>query len=108
MQHSMLLDLEPKIRAIDKKLERISASMKIKNDVTDGDDEEDRRRLKEKLKAAIEVDRRSRVLTIVSNSEVWLEYIFGICSPDKRIGKRGSRYTKPLASQMLLPFSAVI
>jgi hypothetical protein len=86
-----LLQLETKIGAIDKKLERMSASMKIKSDANDGDDEEDRRRLKEKLKAAIEIDRRSRVLTIVSNSEMWLEYIFGICSPDQRIGKRGSR-----------------
>jgi hypothetical protein len=87
----MLPELDTKLRIIDKKLGQISASLGIKSGANEGDDEEDRRRLKEKLKAAIEVDRRSRVLTIVSRSEVWLEYIFGICSPDQRLGKRGSR-----------------
>ena len=86
-----LPELDTKLRLIDKKLGQISASLGIKSGANDGDDEEDRRRLKEKLKAAIEVDRRSRILTIVSRSEVWLEYIFGICSPDQRLGKRGSR-----------------
>jgi hypothetical protein len=86
-----LLELDMKFGKIDKKLERISASLGIKSGSNEGDDEEDRRRLKEKLKVAIEVDRRSRVLAIVSRSEVWLEYIFGICSPDQRIGKSGSR-----------------
>ena len=101
-QHPLLLGLETKIGAIDKRLERISASMKIKSDANDGDDEEDRRRLKEKLKVAIEVDRRSRVHTIVSQSEMWLEFIFGICSPDQRIGKRGSRCWMPPARLRLL------
>jgi hypothetical protein len=92
-----LLELDTKFTIIDKKLERISASMKIKGEANDGDDEEDRRRLKEKLKVAIDLDRRSRVHTIVSRSEVWLEYIFGICSPDQRLGKRGSRWNIPPA-----------
>ena len=87
----MLFEVDKKFETIEKKLEKISASLGIKSGANDGDDEEDRRRLKEKLKAAIEVDRRSRILTIVSRSEVWLEYIFGICSPDQRLGKRGSR-----------------
>ncbi len=86
-----LLELDTKFGIIDRKLERISASMKIKSEANEGDDEEDRRRLKEKLKVAIDLDRRSRVHTIVSKREVWLEYIFGICSPDQRMGKRGSR-----------------
>ena len=92
-----LVELDTKFTIIDKKLERISASMKIKSEANDGDDEEDRRRLKEKLKIAIDLDRRSRVHTIVSRSEVWLEYIFGICSPDQRLGKRGSRWNIPPA-----------
>ncbi len=45
----------------------------------------------EKLKVAIELDRRSKVRTIVSSGEVWIDYLFGICRPDQRIGKRGSR-----------------
>lgn len=86
-----LLHLCTKFGMIEQKLDRISASMGIKSGTDEGDDEEDRRRLKEKLKDAIDLDRRSRVHTIVSQRQVWLEYIFGICSPDQRIGKRGSR-----------------
>jgi hypothetical protein len=34
----------------------------------------------------------------------WLDYIFGICKPDQRIGKRGSRYSLPgLAAGFTLP-----
>jgi hypothetical protein len=86
------LSLDTKIGDIDKKLERIAVAVGVKVGGQEGDDEEDRRRLKEKLKVAIELDRRNRVRTIVSSREVWLEYIFGICAPDKRVGKRGSRY----------------
>ncbi len=83
--------LDTKFGDINKKLERIAAAVGVKTGNQEGDDEEDRRRLKEKLKVAIELDRRTKVRTIVSSSEVWLEYFFGICSPDKRVGKRGSR-----------------
>ncbi len=96
-----LLDLDTKFGIMDKKLERISASMGIKSGVDEGDDEEDRRRLKEKLKDAIDLDRRSRVHKIVSKRQVWLEYIFGICSPDQRIGKRGSRWRVAPAKKRL-------
>jgi hypothetical protein len=86
-----LLELSTKFVAMDKKLEKISHSLGVKVGVNDGNDDEDRRRLKEKLKVAIEVDRRSHIRAIVSRGEVWMEYIFGICLPDQRIGKRGSR-----------------
>ncbi len=87
------MDLETRFDEMDKKLSRIILAVDtLKSDkMNNCDDEDDRKRLKEKLKLAIEVDRRSRIHTIVSRREVWMEYIFGICSPDKRIGKRGSR-----------------
>ncbi len=84
--------LDTKFGDINRKLELIAAAVGVKAGNQEGDDEEDRKRLKEKLKVAIELDRRNRVRTIVSSREVWLEYIFGICRPDKRMGKRGSRY----------------
>jgi hypothetical protein len=84
--------MDSKLGDIMRKLERISVAVGVKVGSQEGDDEEDRKRLKEKLKIAIELDRRARVRTIVSSREMWLEYIFGICSPDKRVGKRGSRY----------------
>jgi hypothetical protein len=89
--------LDAKFADISKRLERIALAVGVKVGHQDGDDEEDRRRLKEKLKVAIELDRRTKVRTIVSSSEMWLEYIFGICPPDKRVGKRGSRYSAPAA-----------
>lgn len=88
-----LIEINTKIGAIDRKLEQIAISMGVRGVNTEGDDEEDRKRLKEKLKQAIEADRRSRIRTIVSRSEVWLEYMFGICRPDQRLGKRGSRFS---------------
>ena len=84
--------LDTKIGEVNRMLERIAVAVGVKVGGNEGDDEEDRKRLKEKLKTAIELDRRARVHTIVSSREMWLEYIFGICSPDKRVGKRGSRY----------------
>ena len=82
-----------KFGSLIKKVELIAISMGVRGVNREFDHEEDRKRLKEKLKQAIEVDRRSRIRTIVSRAEVWLEYMFGICQPDQRLGKRGSRYS---------------
>ncbi len=87
----MMTDINTKFVAIDRKLEQIAISMGVRGVTKEGDEEADRKRLKEKLKQAIEADRRSRIRTIVSQGEVWLEYMFGICQPDQRLGKRGSR-----------------
>lgn len=83
-------ELGTTLKSLENMLVQITNSIGIKND-TEGDDDADRKRLKEKLKLAIEADRRSRIRPIVSRGEVWIEYIFGICQPDQRIGKRGSR-----------------
>jgi hypothetical protein len=80
-----------KFGSLVKKVELIAISMGIHGVSSEFDHEEDRKRLKEKLKQAIEIDRRSRIHTIVSHAEAWLEYVFGICQPDQRLGKRGSR-----------------
>ena len=85
-----------KLESLDKMLVQI-INVLVKS-TSEGDDDEDRKRLKEKLKQAIEADRRSRIRPIVSRSEMWLEYIFGICQPDQRIGKRGSRSDSALTS----------
>ena len=89
---SRLEELGTRLAQVDRKVDRIVGAMGIKGGGNEGDDDEDRRRLKEKLKVAIELDRRSRIRTIVSSGEVWLEYLFGICRPDQRMGKRGSRW----------------
>jgi hypothetical protein len=74
--------------SLEKKLDRIASAVGVK---TNEDEDDDRKRLKEKLKHAIERDKRSRVRKIESEQAKWLEYIFGICKADQRCGKRGSR-----------------
>jgi hypothetical protein len=75
------------LTGIERHVQRIAGSMGLYGGVSIGDDNEDRKRLKEKLKAAL--DRQTR--TIVKEQEDWTEYVFGICKPDGRVGKRGSR-----------------
>jgi hypothetical protein len=58
------------------------------------DDAEDRKRLKERLKEALNESKRTRPNSDNENED-WLEYMFGICQPDGRVGKGGSR-CKPL------------
>jgi hypothetical protein len=85
--------IDLKLDGLDEKLKRIAFAVGASADVGTSE-EEDRRRLKEKLKEALESAARNSILEIESSErEVWLEYIFGICKPDGRIGKAGSRYS---------------
>jgi hypothetical protein len=90
-----LAELSTKVGLMDRKMDRIAGAVGVRSGGNEGDDDEDRKRLKEKLKAAIETERRRRIHTIVSSSDAWLEYLFGICKPDQRTGKRGSRCLEP-------------
>ena len=55
-----------------------------------GDDDADRKRLKERLKGALDTEKR-RKIHAKADGEAFLEYVFGICRPDRRVGKLGSR-----------------
>jgi hypothetical protein len=92
-----LHELGAKLEHMDKTLEHVALAVGVRTGLGAGDDGEDRRRLKEKLKAALERDKRARIREVVSEREVWLEYVFGICKPDQRIGRRGSRCGRPAA-----------
>lgn len=81
-------ELEKCKSSLEKKLDRIASSMGVK---INEEDDDDRKRMKEKLKQAVERDKRSRVRKIESEQAMWLEYIFGICKADRHFGKRGSR-----------------
>ena len=92
-------DVDRKLDALSeslgRKLERIAYTLGIRNlNVVDNsaDDAEDRRRLMEKLKTAFDNDRLKRFGKTGTGQGRWLEYVFGICKPDQRIGKRGSRF----------------
>jgi hypothetical protein len=78
--HMMILRLD--------EVEKAICTKKMK--VVDDDDAEDRKRLKERLKEALDENKRTRPDYEVEKED-WLEYIFGICRPDGRIGKEGSR-----------------
>jgi hypothetical protein len=89
--------MDLKIDGMDKKIERIALAVGARLG-TGVSEEEDRRRLKEKLKEALESAQRNQMQHVESEKEVWLEYIFGICKPDGRIGKMGSRRVSGLMS----------
>ena len=76
--------------AMDRKLELIADAVGVKNAVSAGNDDEDRKRLKERLSEALEI-RKHRSLVSEINVEGWMEYFFGICKPNGRFGKQGSR-----------------
>ena len=81
-----------KIERIERKLDLIAAAVCVREIDTSEKDAEDRKRLKERLKEALEQSTRSRLKNMEDIKESWIEYIFGICKPDGRVGKRGSRY----------------
>jgi hypothetical protein len=75
---------------VESRLESIAAAVGVSVQANVGDDDADRKRLKERLKEALEVEKKKRPLHL-GEKESWMEYIFGICKPDGRVGKRGSR-----------------
>jgi hypothetical protein len=75
-------------------LGKISHALGVKDDAKVGDDEEDRKRLKVRLKEALD----GKWLPTDSSElkpEGFLEHYFGICGPDGRTGKHGSRSARP-------------
>ena len=76
---------------IESKLNLIADAVGVKGTDKSQEDAEDRKRLKERLKEALEQSTRSRRKNSDDEKENWIEYIFGICNPDGRVGKAGSR-----------------
>ena len=54
-------------------------------------EKEDRKRLKQRLKDAIEYMHETSTNRSTGKKAGWTEHIFGICRPDGRVGKEGSR-----------------
>ena len=91
LERKDLIEVDQKLDGINTKLDRIADTVGASVGAGVGNDEEDRKRLKERLKEVLETAQRNRIHKITSEKEKWLEYIFGICRADGRIGKRGSR-----------------
>ena len=79
------------VESMDTKIDEIAQAVGIdKQDASAGDDEEDRKRIKERLREALETSyervNRNNV------NKTFLEYFFGICKTNGREGKVGSRF----------------
>jgi hypothetical protein len=81
--------LEQKMAELGEQLEGVSEALGSKPNVSSRDDDADRKRIKERFKSALEHEKRHSVSEI--KLEGFFEYLFGICSPNGRLGKRGSR-----------------
>ncbi len=91
--------LEKRFAVVESRLESIAEAVGVTVEANAGDDDADRKRLKEKLKEALEVE-QTKTKSIYVEKETWMEYIFGICKPDGRVGKRGSRCVRALENSI--------
>ena len=80
------------LSAMNQKLERLCpaepAALAEEIGSEDGNDQ-DRKRMKERLKETLELDKKR--FHQEPEREGWLEYVFGICQADGRVGKARSR-----------------
>jgi hypothetical protein len=82
--------IDARCDGVERRLDNIAHAVGIRSAVSAGDDDEDRKRLKMRLKEALAIQNANeRVST--STPEGYLEYFFGIRPPNSRIGKQGSR-----------------
>jgi hypothetical protein len=79
-------------RHIGERLDSIVAAVGVSHTTNPGEDDEDRKRLKERLKQALKKEQKKALRKPGAEKKPWLEYIFGICKADGRIGKKGSRW----------------
>jgi uncharacterized protein with von Willebrand factor type A (vWA) domain len=79
--------MHKRFETLGEKLEQIANAVGVKQAEKAGDDDEDRKRIKERLKEALDLHKRQQGL----DKKDFMEYFFGICKADGRAGKTGSR-----------------
>jgi hypothetical protein len=79
-----------KIEVVDRRTERIEVAMGVQEKINSENDAEDRKRIKERLKEAMDKSNKPKFKSEVEQMGL-IEYVFGICKPDGRVGKHGSR-----------------
>ena len=88
---------DPRIESLDRKINMIAEAVGVRVRAKEEEDAEDRKRLKERLKEAIAMEKTERLRGVdQEEKEGWAEYVFGITQANGRVGKMGSRCT-PLA-----------
>ena len=97
--------IERRLEAMESRMEKIADAVGVHKTVDEGDDQEDRKRLKERLNEALNTH-KSKVLKSEIQADGWAEYIFGICKPNGRVGKHGSRCIHPVLRLDRIPFCA--
>ncbi len=85
----MNLKTERRLMELDKRFEGISEAVGMKPKNRSEDNDEDRKRIMEKFKVALENQQTHCASNIAP--EGYFEYYFGIRKPNSRLGKRGSR-----------------
>ncbi len=94
-----------RFETLESKLNEVASTIcpnKMENKLAD--DAEDSKRLKERLKEALDENKRAKLFS-QSEKKGWLEYFFGICQPDGRVGKEGSRSRSKLQLSFILKTS---
>jgi hypothetical protein len=86
----VIAKVDTRCDGMERRLDKISHAVGIRNVVNVGDDNEDRKRLKMRLKEALTIQNADRVSAC--EPEGYLEYFLGIRPSNGRIGKQGSRY----------------
>ncbi len=84
-------EYETRLARVEDRIESIAEAIGVTFETKVGDNDADRKRLKERLKEALKFENSDRSLH-KTEKESWMEYIFGICRHDGRAGKVGSRY----------------
>jgi hypothetical protein len=86
------VDQDLPVKDLGQRLDAIAATVGAAPAVKSGDNDDDRKRLKERLKEALNMEQRKALNRPGAEKKPWLEYIFGIRKADGRIGKDGSRW----------------
>ncbi len=82
--------IDKRLEAMERRLEKIADAVGVNKTVSAGDDDEDRKRLKERLNEALKTHKKNALRGEIQ-PDGWAEYLFGICRPNGRLGKHGSR-----------------
>jgi hypothetical protein len=108
LQQEKNTEIDKRLASVELHMKGIADTLGVKikdqsiNEIPDQDlEREDRKRLKQRLKDAIEYKHEISTDHSTANKTGWTEHIFGICSPDGRVGKEGSRSLLSLIAFLL-------
>ena len=84
-------DVLVQLHHMNKQLSIFADAVGVPGQIGGSTKDDDCKRLKERLRGALDNEKKKKSFKIANAPEVWLEYIFGIAKPDRKKGIRGSR-----------------